>query len=64
VFLTLILSYCISVVDEGNLDELLPSIEFRIETAKLFMELGKNEVAADILEYITNEQDFIPEVIS
>jgi predicted Zn-dependent protease len=53
----------IAIADsDSNPDELLPSIEFRIETAKLFLELGKNETAADILEYITTEQDFIPEI--
>lgn len=42
--------------------ELLPSIEFRIQAAKLFIELEKTQEAAEILESTLNEDDENAEV--
>ena len=40
----------------------IPIFEFRIATAKLFLELNKPETAAEILKILTMEQDDVAEV--
>lgn len=40
----------------------IPAYEFRIATAKLFLELQKPETAAEILKILTLEQDNVAEV--
>jgi len=42
--------------------EHLPSFDFRTTTAKLFLELDENDVAADILERLVEEHDGVAEL--
>ncbi|KYQ94049.1 hypothetical protein DLAC_04322 [Tieghemostelium lacteum] len=50
-----------SLWENADLDE-RPDFDYRFNVSLLFIELGQNRIAVDILEHLVNEQDNISEV--